>query len=153
MSEIDVDILRDILGDHPLCSVQRKALEYAIELASAKRDGRVVVLPCKVGDVVAWDNGAGSVLKLFVKAVYHDGAGARLLLKNAAGKFFDAEPLANHPSLRYGAEAESALSSVINQVDRCSTCENNGKPICSSCIMTGHGNDIDFYRSAGEGAE
>ena len=34
--------------------------------------------------------------------------------------------------------------------DRCSTCENNGKPICSSCIMTGHGNDIDFYRAATE---
>ena len=80
------------------------------ELAEAESEGRVVVLPCKVGDVVAWDNGAGSVLKLFVKAVYHDGAGARLLLKNAAGKFFDAEPLANHPSLRYGAEAERALA-------------------------------------------
>ena len=80
------------------------------ELAEAESEGRAVVLPCKVGEVVAWDNGAGSVLKLFVKAVYHDGAGARLLLKNAAGKFFDAEPLANHPSLRYGAEAERALA-------------------------------------------
>ena len=37
-----------------------------------------------------------------------------------------------------------------NQVDRCTTCDNNGKPICSSCIMTGHGNDIDFYRAATE---
>ena len=52
MSEIDVDILRDILGDHPLCSAQRKALEYAIELASAKRDGHVVETPCNVGDTV-----------------------------------------------------------------------------------------------------
>ena len=88
------------------------SIDRIIELASAEREGRVVVLPCKVGDVVAWDNGAGSVLKLFVKAIYHDGTEARLLLKNAAGKFFDAEPLANHPALRYGAEAERALSSA-----------------------------------------
>ena len=39
---------------------------------------------------------------------------------------------------------------ATNQVDRCTVCDNNGKPICSSCIMTGHGNDIDFYRVATE---
>lgn len=39
---------------------------------------------------------------------------------------------------------------ATNQVDRCTTCDNNGKLICSSCIMTGHGNDIDFYRAAAE---
>lgn len=93
----------EIIKDIPLARLR--------ELVTADADGRVVMLPCKVGDVVAWDNGAGSVLKLFVKAIYHDGTEARLLLKNAAGKFFDAEPLANHPALRYGAEAESALNS------------------------------------------
>lgn len=48
------------------------------------------------------------------------------------------------------AEAERVLS-AIKQPDRCATCENNGKPICSSCIMAGHGNDVDFYRNAGKG--
>lgn len=47
-------------------------------------------------------------------------------------------------------EAARALSNANEPADRCSTCENNGKPICSSCIMTGHGNDIDFYRAATE---
>ena len=92
--------------------VEKIDLARLRELAEAEREGRAVVLPCKVGDVVAWDNGAGSVLKLFVKAIYHDGTEARLLLKNAAGKFFDAEPLANHPALRYGAEASRALAAT-----------------------------------------
>lgn len=45
---------------------------------------------------------------------------------------------------------ECALSGANELADRCSTCENNGKPICSGCIMTGHGNDIDFYRAAAD---
>lgn len=36
--------------------------------------------------------------------------------------------------------------SHITDTNRCGTCANQGKPICDSCIMSGHGNDVDFYR-------
>ncbi len=42
---IDTDILRDILGDHPLCSVQRNALEQAIAALESQRDWT----PCAEG--------------------------------------------------------------------------------------------------------
>lgn len=53
------------------------------------------------------------------------------------------------------SDAERLYRSYLNsaaevETGRCTTCDNNGKPICSSCIMTGHGNDIDFYRAATE---
>jgi len=29
--------------------------------------------------------------------------------------------------------------------NRCDSCARQGDPVCTSCIMSGHGNDVDFY--------
>ena len=105
------------------------------ELADAEKEGRVVVLPdCKkCKNYAARD------------ALYPQCIGVVYPCEGCVGLI----KIKRYPNNKF--EPESALSSVINQVDRCSTCDNNGKSICAICIMTGHGNDIDFYRSAGEG--
>ena len=119
------------------------------ELADAEREGCVVALPFKIGDKAYWIThfgkmkASGIVVDILIRARdvivgidTENGSGTRKSIKD----------------ILYFQEAESArsLSSANESVDRCSTCENNGKPICSSCIMTGHGNDIDFHRAAAE---
>ena len=51
---IDTDILRDILGDHPLCSVQRAELEKAISAIESAPDWTPCAdgMPLKCGDCV-----------------------------------------------------------------------------------------------------
>lgn len=156
------------------------------ELAEAERAGRVVVLPCKVMDIVFALAHCGDV-RYFCDNDYETGTGAttcpfekqcgieecdnddlHVFAVEVASFFFgdknpaDGAVVVNELEIDLSlsdfgkrvfvteAEAERALSSANEPADRCSTCENNGKSICSSCIMTGHGNDIDFYRAATE---
>ena len=146
--------MSDILDDYEDAMFDRgKIVAYIplprlCELATAEREGRVVVLPCRVGDVV-WVtrnySGTKRPVSGIVESINFTKWGNPSIVVYGIGRGTWGERIF---STRF--EAESALSSVINQVDRCSTCENNGKSICSSCIMTGHGNDIDFYRAATE---
>ena len=129
--------------------VEHIPLDRLRELAEAEREGCVVALPFKIGDKAYWIThfgkmkASGTVVDILIRARdvlvginTENGSGTRKSTKDIL--YFQ------------GAEAERALSSANEPADRCSTCENNGKPICSSCIMTGHGNDIDFYRVATE---
>lgn len=125
------------------------------ELASAEREGRLVVLP-KVGDKLyyaPYPKGAKDCRgELFFLRNCGDGSG---IVKGVSvtvkfDNWSGGVPIKKTWKTLEEAEAERALTSSTNQVDRCTTCDNNGKPICSSCIMTGHGNDIDFYKAATE---
>lgn len=97
----------------------KDALEYAygnadriIELAEADRDGRVVVLPCKVGDTVYWVHGA-VITECRVHRVQKNRNGLYICLKsNVSHGAFRADLSIGKTVFLTREEAERALEGV-----------------------------------------
>lgn len=98
----------------------KDALEYAygnaeriIKLAEADRDGRLVVLPCKVGDVVYGFHGSRTILPMEVKWVETNTNGWDVAAQYApmAPKFYQFSDFGKTVFLTH-EEAEKALEAT-----------------------------------------
>ena len=100
----------------------KDALEYAygnanriIELAEADKDGRVVVLPCKVGDVVYGFHGGKTILPMVAKWIETNTDGWRIAVQYApmAPEFYRFSDFGKTVFFTQG-EAEKALEAMQN---------------------------------------
>lgn len=127
------------------------------ELAKAEREGRLVVLPCKVGDTVyAIRIHDCDQCKHYTteEESYNCEAHCPKYIDEMFFELWMADDSQRIPAQIYFSEAEAARAlsnSPSAEHGICTGCSKLHTEICGSCMRNGHGNDVDFYASAGKG--
>lgn len=108
--EYATEVIEQWKGWAPECSEQYQFYKLSIEILEKVRDGRMIELPCKVGEYVLWDFGICPKAKVVEGfCIGNDGFGLRLMLD-------DCSPIINHRAIKGFSptkeEAEKALKEM-----------------------------------------